>query len=518
MTVRDLLAKESQSIICQSPATNSTNCPNWPGWGSADYPGNPTAGTGLYSDPTVPATEASPGPETFIAGSGAKPNVGDNSFTGPVVLDFRQVTFPSPLFYNGLTPSTALNTYKDFATKYILGTYPGPLVIPGQELAYYNGVSAGQTIKPFDQRYSEGQIVAALMYNGTINTDPDFSVTFPAPSNSQASRPAGTFSSGSATCSVPAGETFDGESGNQTQRLPDAAYKINVLPQTYSNFKLRAFISSDDPDKWEGAWNGGSALTFNINGAAPAVSISTIGKNLDFNARPTRKFTCTDPLLGTTTDYPSRKDGAQTIYLEVQDTATSKRRAVYAFLDQDADPNDFYAYFSEIPIAYQPLEPGQSSSAELKLEKAGSGSKLDVGNAASQVKVDAINWYSPSDLNSVLTTGTTLNGVTVGVSKQGSKNLLSVSTTNSAVTGKEYYLRIQLSYSGFKHYVWYYVSVRTQLSNASGISQFVYALGYANFKITDIGSNYIKGRAVSDLKLTPSEIVSGFQPRLLAWQ
>ena len=63
--------------------------------------------------------------------------------------------------------------------------------------------------------------------------------------------------------------------------------------------------------------------------------------------------------------------------------------------------------------------------------------------------------------------------------------------------------------------MWYYIAVRTPLSNASGIGQYVYALGYANYKITEIGSNYIKGQAISGLMRDPEEIISGFQPRLL---
>jgi Flp pilus assembly protein TadG len=515
MTVRDMLGQEAKSAICKPPG-DTASCANWPDWGAADYPGDPTAGTGLYSTATFPATAALPGPETVIAGAAATPNVGDSSFSGPIVLDFRQTTFPSPLFYNGLEPDTALNQYKDYATRYILGSYPGPFVIPGQQLAYYNGVSAGQIERPFAQRYKVGDKIAVLMYNGTINADPDFSVTFPSPSNSQATRPAGSGPSG---CSL-GGQTFDGD---PTNRKSDAKYKINVLPQTYSTFKLRAFISSDEPDKWEGSWSsGGGTKTFNINGAAPVTSISTSGLSLDFNVRPTYTVTCSepdplDPLIMVDTTYPTRKNGAETIYLETQDTATGKRRAVYVRLDQNADPNDFYAYFSQIPMVFQPIEQGNSTQAELKLDKV-SGSNLDIGSGSSKVQVGTINWFDASNVNSSIGSGTSLNGVTVDVSKSGSKNQLTIDTSSTATAGKEYYIRIPLTYGGFTHYVWYYIAVRTPLSNASGIGQYVYALGYANYKITDIGSNYIKGRAISGLMRDPSDIISGFQPRLMPWQ
>ncbi|HEX5690464.1 MAG TPA: pilus assembly protein TadG-related protein, partial [Roseiflexaceae bacterium] len=122
MTVHDILRREGSNVITQ-----------WPGWGSATYPGDPDAATDLYSSPdsAVIATDATPGEETVLAGNEARPNTGGNSFTGPIVLDYRQTTYPQPLFYNGLTPDSALPVYKDYATKYILGEYPGPSVIPG---------------------------------------------------------------------------------------------------------------------------------------------------------------------------------------------------------------------------------------------------------------------------------------------------------------------------------------------------------------------------------------------------
>jgi len=512
MTVRDIMAPASQSVITQ-----------WPGWGAADYPGDPVSGTDLYSIPSPAASEAALGPETTIAGDEAKPNGGDTSFRGPIVLDYRQTTYPQPLFYNGLTPSTALNTYKDYLTKYIYGPYPGPLVIPGQQIAYYNGVSAGQVISPFNQRYKVDDKVAVLIYNGTIYSDPDFDVRFPTPANpsdSSQSRSAGNFTSGSASCSVPANHTFDGQNSPQTSRQASAAYNINVLPQTYSTFKLRAFLSTD-PTSWgdmKGSWNGGSSwLDFNINGAGPVVSINTSGQDLTFQARPNSEFSCTDPVTLSTTDYPDRMDGAETIYLEAQDTATGKRRGVYVLLDQNADNNDFFAYFGQTPITNQPLEPGNSTSTDLTLTKV-SGSDLDIGSGPSKVQVGTIQWFDPSNLGTTLATGTSYNGVTVDVSHSGSRDKLSIDASNSATTGKEYYLRIPLSYGSFTHYVWYYFSVRPPLSNASSITQFVYALGYATFKITYVDSNTIRGQAISGLMRAPSDIISGFQPRLLPWQ
>jgi Flp pilus assembly protein TadG len=511
MTVRDIIRTEGSSVITQ-----------WPGWGSTDYPGDPDAGTSLYSSPSPAASEASPGPEVPIAGAGARPNGGDTSFRGPIVLDYRQTTFPQPLFYNGLTPTTALNTYKDFLAKYIYGPYPGPVVIPGQQIGYYNGVSAGQVIDPFNTRYKVGDRVSVLIYNGTIYSDPDFEVRFPSPANasdSLQSRSADSFTTTLVGCAVPSGYTFDGQSSSQTTRKNPAAYRINLLPQTYSTFKLRAFLSTD-PTSWGemmGRWNGGSWQDFNINGAGPVISINTSGQNLTFDARPDDTFSCTDTSTGTTTEFPMRKNGAQTIYLEAQDTGTGKRRGVYVLLNQNADTNDFYAYFAGTPVTNEPLEPGNSTSAELTLTRVGGSTDLDLGSGSTKVQAGTIQWYDPGNLSTALASGATYNGVSVTVDHSGSRDMVSIDASNSATTGKSYYLRIPLTYGGFTHHVWYYFSVRPELSNASGIDQFVYALGYATFKITYSDSNDIRGRAVSGLMREPEDIISGFQPRLVAW-
>ena len=55
------------------------------------------------------------------------------------------------------------------------------------------------------------------------------------------------------------------------------------------------------------------------------------------------------------------------------------------------------------------------------------------------------------------------------------------------------------------------------MSNSSSMQQYVYSLGYANFIITEIGSNSIKGRAVSGL-LDPEDMIAGLQPRLIPWE
>jgi hypothetical protein len=375
-------------------------------------------------------------------------------------------------------------------------------------------VSAGLITKPFDQRYNVNDTVAVLIYNGTINQDPDFTISFPGTSHMQ--RTAG---SGPSSCveTLPSDQQYDGKSSDPTQRQDYNAFQIKVVPDTPSNFKLRALISSGSPTDWEGHWESDSDQVFPVNGSS--TSIGTAGKTLTFKLRPTSTFSCTDPITLAVQDYPTFKKTAETIYLEIEDTATGKRRAVYVRLGQLADTSDFYSFFPQVPISYQPLEPGMSPSVDLQIDTV-SGTSLDIGSGSSKVQVGSIRWYNPSNM-SQLTTGNTYNGVTLNVSKQGSSNKLSIDVSNAATTDQEYLVRIPLNYQPstktYTHYVWYRISVRTPSSNAASIDKYVYALGYANFKITEIGSNYIKGRAVSGLKNSPEELISGFQPRLVPW-
>lgn len=453
----------------------------------------------------------------MLAGQEANANVPSNSsFSGPVVFDFRQTTFPQPLYYNGLTPNTSLNQYKDFATRYILGAYAGPSIIPGQQLAYYSGVSAGDIEKPFDLRYNVGDTVAALVYNGTIYDSPSFSTTFPSVAASTQNRAGDNYTG---TCAIPGDAAFDGSNGtpaSQQTRKPPASFQITITPDNYSPFKLRAFLSTDHGG-WghlQGRWNGGGWTDLNIDGGAPVVSVSPGGQTIGFDVQSSDTTPCTisTGLLTTTFDLPLRKNGAQAIYLEAQDTATSRRSAVYALLDQwnggTPDTNDFWAYFPG-QLAYDPLQPGQSTSGIPFTIKTVGGTDLFVNSAG---VASSFDWFS-TDLAPISPPA----GIDVSLDKSGGQNKFKVSIGNSAATGQEYYVRITIAKGSYTHYAWYYVQVRPPLNNSSSVSQYVYVLGYANFKITYIDSNTIKGQAVSGL-LKPEDVKAGLTPRLVPWQ
>ena len=197
---------------------------------------------------------------------------------------------------------------------------------------------------------------------------------------------------------------------------------------------------------------------------------------------------------------PQRVTGANTLYLEAKNNATGERRARYGFIEMaDAASTEFFVY---VPgeIVYSPMYPGDSRSFAIAAEKAsGSTISLTSGDVS-------FSWF-----NAATMTSTTASGVTASYSK----NKIDLAVSNAAAVNQEYYLRVQVKNGSDIRWAWYYVNVRPAISPS--INDYVIALGYANFRITDITSNSISGVAISGL-LNNGQVKAGMQPRLLPWQ
>ena len=107
-------------------------------------------------------------------------------------------------------------------------------------------------------------------------------------------------------------------------------------------------------------------------------------------------------------------------------------------------------------------------------------------------------------------------GVSAALRQRNGGPVLDIEVAPSATPGRDYYARVAVSYKGHTHWAWYYLAVQPPMGNSKNISEYVYTLGYANFQITEITSNQIKGRAISGL-LKPGDVISGRQPRLIPW-
>jgi Flp pilus assembly protein TadG len=142
----------------------------------------------LGYDGRTPASESQPGPDFELYGPGSKAN-NDSSFRGFIALDVRNfATTTSRVYYNGVTSATQPNVLKDreaeyMLLKYYLGPEFPPVVTPpdpNDQVAVLSGESADQLVHNFDEVYSVGERLLLTVYDGTVMTIPDFSITPPA--------------------------------------------------------------------------------------------------------------------------------------------------------------------------------------------------------------------------------------------------------------------------------------------------------------------------------------------------
>ncbi|MHB1160563.1 MAG: pilus assembly protein TadG-related protein [Chloroflexota bacterium] len=146
---------------------------NWP-WPSLTTPPSPAASDtadGHY-DPQLSGVVAP------LVGHDAQANVSNSSdFHFFVAPDVRGLSLVAPVFYNGASLSTTQSAQglKNTTVGYILaGGYPGPNPTVGEELAAFSGVTNNDVVHAMQQRYKSGDLVTAMVYNGTVYRKPSF--------------------------------------------------------------------------------------------------------------------------------------------------------------------------------------------------------------------------------------------------------------------------------------------------------------------------------------------------------
>jgi len=147
----------------------------------------------LLPSPCTPATDANPG-RVFVLFGASQKATNDNSFRGYIALDIRDFTTTDPVTgnlihqaYNGVAPDASVNTLKDFEAQWIRDGYPGPDICVVQaasfdkcaQVAVINGGSAGIFVPEIEDRYAIGDYILAQLYDGTVKTIPNFTISFP---------------------------------------------------------------------------------------------------------------------------------------------------------------------------------------------------------------------------------------------------------------------------------------------------------------------------------------------------
>jgi hypothetical protein len=137
-------------------------------------------GTLMYQSPSPHADweTIGAGREYVILGEGVEPNVSANgtSYSGWVNLDIRHLSSPSKDYKNGTEGATS-ETLKDLAEYYIRRGYCCDIPKPGEEVATLSGVSTKFSTQAFQDTHNVGEIVAVIVYNGTVYKTPDLGLT-----------------------------------------------------------------------------------------------------------------------------------------------------------------------------------------------------------------------------------------------------------------------------------------------------------------------------------------------------
>lgn len=578
LKVRDILQPKSRNdgVLNNGSGNTGTGCSpdrNWYNWPTL---GNPDDQTGPYHQPCEAATVGAPGYEVEMAGLNANPNVGNNSYSGPLLLDARQISFTPHLFYNGQSKDTSTNAWKDTIVKYILTQYPGPDVLPGQQIGVISGINTGNILDAIDDRYNGGEIVTALVYNGQLYQDPDFRLTVTCKvdsfnCNNTGSPPSGgqfTYRVAPPTtlfdtaCTTYDGKPYiaDGEDLDFSKANPKpkpAEYTVTLAPASAQNaaattVQLTARLSGNNigsaggagaPEdfahmkvRWE--WidaGGGTHYAPSQNGwqsgdTPVEVDMPLAGTTVTLKVIQSDKEVkdCIDPanpLTPIQITVPKRVSGAHTIQVigrSVGGAATSRQHSGYGLLgmrrnlssDYFSDEDFYFSFITDPTGAIK--KDGSQTELEAALVLVDANSATSDALSWTKISSPQITYYTYAS-NGARIPGAT--GITATASHSGQKPTLKITVDPATVAVGEYDIDYQVSTKGGTHSTRYHLRIEESL-NAS-IDSWIVNLCYANFRITTVLNdgntpNMIKGRAVSGC-LKPGEITGGLTSRLLPW-
>ncbi len=136
------------------------------------------------------ANETNKGREFVLFGQSAKAT-NDSSFRGYIALDVRDFTTVDGSgnlvhdAYNMVDPTSSVNTLKAYESAWINEGYPGPDICvvqvgnfaPCAQLAVLNGTSSGIFVDDYNNRFHVGDKLLLQLYDGTVKTVPDFSLS-----------------------------------------------------------------------------------------------------------------------------------------------------------------------------------------------------------------------------------------------------------------------------------------------------------------------------------------------------
>ena len=498
------------------PGDGSTsNFINWTMRQDQDYQCTTTSDSGCTT-----ASSTNPGREHVIFGEDAKA-FNDSNFRGYIALDIRdfQTTdgaSPPNLIhqtYDGVANNADANTLKSFEAQWIGGGYPGPdicTVTPGTfdkcaEIATIEGASAGIFVSQYDQFFKVGDTLLLQLYDGTVKTVPDFTITAP-------------------------NIAFPRNAGVPTTSI---AYTMNT--------QFAASTSVISTEVWfdDGLITNGAG---DPSGSNPFIS-GAVAPGCTPNIPPAGGYTCglisINPTPQGVTSYTqtwsnmTAVNAVKGIYLAfLRGNATApyntRQHDSIVTLTVDGQTHDFN--FGSGGANVNVATAGTQADLPIQIRD-GSGSSNWNGGANS-IKLTWERCPSIIDpmtglptavltckINGNIATTEVLTDVGSGSTVQATFNVdTTAALPNTAYTGWIRGYGLDGSHAPVNHL--YQVIVDVGVTSAGGVQTYVDVLGFAAFRVTSITSNDVYGVAVSPTVLDPNDplLAIAKKIRLVPWE
>jgi len=465
-----------------------------------------------YLPSCVPATTANPGREIVLFGASQKAD-NDSSFRGYIGLDVRNFEDANPPnssnllhdSYNGVAANATVNTLKSFEAAWIGEGYPGPDICIVQtlnflkcgQIAVINGSSSGIFVTYYQQYFKIGDIAMFQLYDGTVKSVPDFTLTPPA-------------------LTVPSGGSVPAKTVPFTMSSQFAATASQICTE----------IVLDD-----------GTLTFGPG--------DTTGKN-PFNTGAITLTSGTCPGLGTGNFSANATPASQTSYSQTWSgmTASGAQQGIYeVFLRGSASApysSRIHSYPVQVNVSNQTNEYLINSSDSLKstsiiglpatiswniITATNTGANKWQTTGGSADGPITISWEScPRD------DSTGLTRLTCYIGSVGTTSTTAIAGDTVAVSVQTTGVQTETSYTGWirtvaldhsNHPVVKLWQVRLDVDQQTGgTTQYVDVIGYAAYKITAMDSNDVYGRAVTQTYLNPNDpaLAIGKKIVLVPWE
>lgn len=415
-----------------------------------------------------------------ILGHDAQANVANgNDFHFWVIPDVRNVTQATPDYYNGVTPLTSVQQLKDLSSSYLwpLPGYPGPHPVVGEQIAVLNGVDTKKAVDALRKSFRRGDVVTAMVYDGTVYRKPSFSL-----------------------------QVDQAKKSTSSLVTNPVTFTVTVVPNNnFSSSGVKFWATG--MQGWADWQFGSGSLNQPYDLAVPA-SGTAVGFQVSSTAE---------------------KTGARTALIMAYDQATGTAASVAVTVVVGGEPG-FSVSCSE---AFKETE--QGSPAEFVLQLTGEN-----GYPQTDVYTNVLEWYvfnpldptNPTSLNQTPPSGMSVsipsndNPARLKNNAQVKVNVLTGAGTPVGI----YMVRLQLWDGTPSHVQEVHLVVEVILAgtgtNIASATSFVNVLGYANFVITyynnsttpsNEDNNTVYGYAVSGLAADPSGLRMGLNPRLVGW-